>query len=147
MEKTPGKNLIKVPSVIMLIGGLISIITSLDGLSRAAFYDSVLPIGISWGIVYTYFLLGSIYQIFYSVNGIKHCNILEKASKLRTLAIIGIVVASVTMVMNMIALSALGEYGSALMSFFGLTLPIIFLSGANKNVNAHSGENFNENQY
>jgi len=146
MESTPGKNFIKVSSIIMLIGGPISAISSLQGMAASAQFDRVIPIAVSWSLVYLLFLLVAVYQVFLGINGVAYCNVPEKAEKLRILGTICLVLASIVMLVNMITLSQIGAGTNAVTSIFGLTMPIIFMVGADKNYRAQTEDNQDEDQ-
>ena len=111
--KAPGRNFIRIPSILFLIGGIVSFFAILGGPS----------IGFP---VFAFFI--SLFQIFMSIQGILHCNNLDKASRLKTLGIISLTLAIIMFFIN------LGVGIGFFMAILGLVIPILYIVGANKNV-------------
>ncbi|MCL2840871.1 MAG: hypothetical protein FWE05_08865 [Defluviitaleaceae bacterium] len=122
----PGKTLIFVTSIILLVGGGINILTSVPMLLSSSYWDAVLPIFIPWSIWYAYALILSGYMLFMSISGIRFCNNPEKANFLFTLGIISVIFAVITLIFNILILGNL-------FLIVGLLMPILFLVGASKN--------------
>jgi len=122
----PGKNLIFIPSIILLIGAIFNIVVSIPMLISSAYWDEAWPIFIPWSIWYSYSIVASLYMIFLSISGIRFCNISEKSAFLHMLSIVMLVLATITLMFNVTVLSnAIG--------LTGLVLPTVYFIGAAKN--------------
>jgi len=122
----PGKNLIFIPSIILLIGAIFNIVVSIPMLISSAYWDEVWPIFIPWSIWYGYSVVASLFMIFLSISGIRFCNVSEKSAFLHTLSIVMLALATITLVFNVIVLSSVT-------ALTGLILPTVYFIGAAKN--------------
>jgi len=127
--RLPGRTFILAASIILLAGVVINVITSIPMLISSAHWDAVIPIFIPWRYLYIFVLVTSAYTLYMCINGIKFCNIAEKANALFVLGTISTFTAAIILVFNIVAL------GFNIFLFFGLFLPFLFLIGANKNKN------------
>ena len=125
--KLPGRNFIFVPSILLLIGVVINIFTSVPMLLNAAYWDAVWPIFIPWSVWYSFVLLSSAYTLFLAINGIRFRNILKKTEFLFALGIISLAIALLVLSFNLMVI------GASLPVFAGLLLPILYVIGAHKN--------------
>ncbi|MCL2201053.1 MAG: hypothetical protein FWB75_03730 [Oscillospiraceae bacterium] len=136
MTNLPGKNLIRVPSIILLIGSVFNLFISINGLSNADYWDAVLPIAFSWRIFYTFTLLSAVYTVFYCINGIRFCNVKEKAVFVSSLGTVAVAIAVIILVFNLTQLHFANTNIVAVL--VGPLLPVLYLIGARKNVSAAS---------
>ena len=138
MEKTaPGKGILKVIGILGIIFGGINSIVVLIGLMTAEFWDTVMPAtgGFPWQVYYLFAFVVVGYGIYASIMAIMHCATLEKASFLKTLGIISVVL---VVIMGIVDISAIGM-SAAVMLPINLVLPILYIHGASKNVKAYGG--------
>lgn len=136
----PGKNFIRIPSIFMAIGGVISVVVYLIfGLfiSYAAI-DTQENMGwliVVVALVYTIFAL---LQFIAAAKGIKNCNRREAAGDLKKWGMILIIVSLIAGAVNLISSTLQGEsVVSGLVSvILGMVFPILYIYGASLNEKA-----------
>ena len=151
----PGKNFLLVTGILMTLFAVFGILGGVGGLSDAAYWDDIMPLGfMSWSMYYLLALLGSLYDLFMGIMGIVNRARPEKAGFCKTLAIISIVLVVIFAILGSLAAGAAssdivgGEIGAEVgaavgaavggiaMIFslvIGLILPILYFVGAHKN--------------
>ena len=138
MEKTaPGRGMLKVVGILGIVFGGINSIMVLFGLLTAEFWDAVMPAtgGIPWEVYYLFAFVVVGYGIFASIMAIVHCATLEKASFLKTLGVISVIL---VVIFGIVDVSVIGA-AAAVMLPINLVLPILYIVGASRNVKAFEG--------
>jgi hypothetical protein len=131
--KAPGAGILKVVGILYVIFAGIAIITLLIALAGTSLLARTLGLNVAiLTLTYIIGLVSAAYRLFVGISGIKESNNLEKAGFLRTLGIVDIVLAGLSIILSAVMLG----FGGAVMELIGLVLPILFLVGASKNVAA-----------
>lgn len=136
----PGKTLIKVPSILMLIGGVVGLVMYLGaglllGYATESTDESMgwilVAVALAWSVV-------AILQIIAAIKGIKGCDNKQMAPSLKKWGITLIVLAAIAGVANYLSSTMSGEpIGTAAINIaVGFVLPIFYTWGAVKNENA-----------
>ena len=136
----PGKNFIKVPSIFLVIGGIISIVVYLIlgliiGYGTVDTAENMGWLIVAIAFVYTIFAL---LQFIAAVKGIRGCDKKEAAGDLKRWGVILVIVSLVAGIMNFIS-SVLqgGSVVSGLVSvIIGMVFPALYLYGASLNEKA-----------
>jgi len=133
--KKTGKLMIRVSSILMLLGSILGIVISVSGLFIASNWDVAMPMPVSWSVIYVCTLVFSLYRVFYSIVGIIHCNNLQKARKLSLLGGIGIVVAIVDLllIITLFSTQAINTFAFVVGLLCATVLPILYYVGASRN--------------
>jgi len=128
-KNAPGKNFLKIVSIIGFVVGGINIIGVFWGLLTAGFFNAIAPIGLGWGVYYTIIFLITGYGIFICILGIIHCTNLAKAELLENLGVISLVL---IVIWTIVEISVIGPAALVLMPLNAAT-PILYIVGASKN--------------
>lgn len=120
-----GKGFLKVCGILMIIGGAIGLISSIILAATAGVTAVALAyVGISAGVIVAAAIIGvigSALELVAGILGVKNC---DKPEKAMSCVVMGIVVAALTIVSNII-------YFSGILSLLlGLVLPVLYLIGA-----------------
>lgn len=136
----PGKNLIKVTSILFIIGAIISIIIyPLAGLLFGyATVDTGENAGWIFVVICLFYTLLAVLQLIASVKGIKGCNNKAAAADIKKWGYILIVIALISGIVNFVNSILQGQpvITSAINIILGLLLPILYIRGASLNENA-----------
>jgi len=135
MEKTaPGKKFLKVVGTLGVIFGGINSIVVLIGLLTVESWNETFPITgwMSWEIYYLVAFVIVYYGIFASIMALVYCATPKKARFLRMLGLISVILV-ITMVF--VDYQIAGLPAIALVPI-NLTLPILYIVGASKNITA-----------
>jgi len=139
MVYAPGRNFLLVVGILYIIFGALNLIGSAVGLASAGFWDTTLPTAndMPWRVYYTFFLAGSLFQIFIGIIAVVNYTRLERAYLLRWLGSVSIF----NRILRIMFASAVFPGGiinfTAFVTFFGLALPILLIIGAHKNLNSY----------
>lgn len=136
----PGKNFIKVTSILFVIGAIISIIVyPIAGLMLTyATVDTGEDMGWIFVAVCLFYTLLAILQMIASVKGIKGCNDKNSASNLKKWGYILIVIALISGILSFVQSTLSGQsiVMSAVGILLGLLLPGLYIYGASLNEKA-----------
>lgn len=121
-SKAPGKTYLQVTGILMVIFSALSLITLLIGGAVVGGLIGGVG-GAATGIsLFLFALIPCIFQLYVGIQGILHCNKLEKGKKCFILGII-------LLVLNVISLFA----SFSLIGLISLVIPVLFVMGAYKN--------------
>ncbi len=132
-----GKGFLKVCGILMIIGGGLGAILSLIAVMGAAYTvqlaamvglqinEPLLIAGLAISII------GSAFQLFTGIQGVKNCANVSAADKLLKFGIIIVVINIVSVILNVISGAEFNIFGLLL----GLVVPVLFIIGAMKNKN------------
>ena len=128
----PGKNFIKIPSIIMIIGGVLTLIVSVLGfIGMGTLAAAGVNVGM-YTVAVVIALISSVINLVAGISGVSNCENVEKAQKLFTY---GIIIIALTVISNVIAVIAGGKF-NLLSALTGFILPGLYVYGANLNKNA-----------
>jgi hypothetical protein len=134
MEQTTAKGagFLKVTGILMIIGGIISIIAAAALLAGIAFLVALSGGAVSTGFLYAagaFSLIGGILQLIAGITGVRFCKRPEKA---QTCIMWGIIVIILCVIGSILTVAGGNPFpvGSFLI---GLILPILYILGAYKN--------------
>ena len=137
MTHAPGRQFVLVVSILFIIFGGIGVLGAFSGLGTASLWNVIMPVSLPWGVYYGFVLIAAGFRVFAGIMGVMNANNPEKASFLRLL---GAVAAGLVVVDALIALilfpGALGGITAVFGLIFGLVLPVLFIIGAQKNMQA-----------
>jgi len=148
VAKKSGKLSIKVSSIMMLLGSILGILISVSGLFVASSWDVIMPMPVSWFVVYGGTLVISLYRAFYSFIGIMYCGNLQKSKTLSRFGGIGIVasLADLWLIITLYSVSAINTFVLIVWVLCATVLTIIYYVGARRNVAALSEQSQPEAQ-
>jgi len=136
----PGKSFMNAVGILYIVFAGIGILSSLLGLSTADGWDITAPLNhIPWSLYYAIALLQGGWLLFVGITGFSHRANPAKGKLIASLAIADIVI----FVLLFIGTIVVGYTWGSTVCFFGLTLPILFLVGARKNMKAFQEQNAN----
>ena len=122
----PGKGLLKVSGILLIIFAAISIVMLVFGMIAAATLGGALGAAVG-GIVLVLGLVSAAFSLIMGILGVKYANVPAKATVCMVFAIIAIVLQLISLISgNANVISAL----------IGLILPVLYLIGALKNKQA-----------
>jgi len=138
---TPGKGLLKVMGIIELIFGGISSIIIFIGFTTADTMNVINPLnfGISYQSYYVWGFLLICYNIIVGIMAVMYCATLEKASLIKTLASIMLVLVIID---GIIAIVLIGLSAIVLIPI-SIALSSLFIVGAKKNEKEYINRNLN----
>ena len=136
----PGKNLIKIPSIFLLIGGIIGLIVYLIvGLLLSAATVSTNS-GLGWIVVAVdvIWTILALLQVIAAIKGLTGCNKKAAAPSLKKWGIILLVVAVVAGIFNLVnaALTDSQMISVIIGIIFSFLFPILYICGAARNEKA-----------
>jgi len=136
---TPGKNFLLVTGILYILFAAMNLISSVMGLSAAEYWDTALPTmnNMPWSVYYTVFILSALFQLFIGIMGISNYTRPDRAHILRWLGVIGIFNVIIRVMFASAVFAGGIVSGFALTYLAGITLPILYISGAHKNLIAH----------
>ncbi len=129
----PGKGLLKVSGILLIIFAAISILALILGMIAAGAAASLggdvgaLAGGVAIGILILG-LVSAVFSLIMGILGVKYANIPSKATVCLIFAIIAIILQIVSLIMN-------GGNG-VVMTLIGLVIPVLYLIGAIRNKQA-----------
>ena len=127
----PGKSMIKVVSILMLIFSSISLIVLFVSLIGSAYIEAY-HLGV--GVILIFALIISfasvIFEFIAAILGLKHCGRPEKANSLFGIGVTLIIIAAVSILFNIIS------DNFSVLNLVSLVLPILYTVGASQNKNA-----------
>lgn len=129
--KRNDSQMLKVSSILMIIGGVIAIIAGIAGFASVGAIHVILGDGSALGLLYGVcgLALGSgVFSLIAGIVGISACQHPEKAGKCMVL---GVIVAAFAVIGQILSLSA-GNQLDILPLVTGLLLPVVYIIGANK---------------
>lgn len=137
----PGKKIIKVVGILLIIfggiGAIIGIIALLGGLALTAFLGGLAVFVILAGV---FTIVLAALNIVFGINGVKHCDNAAKAQAIITMGIVLIVLRVIDVILTIVINSATGSdpVSASLISsvLFGCVLPVLYIVGGNKNKQA-----------
>ena len=136
----PGKTLLRVVGILLVVFGIIGALVAFGGLATADYWDSVLPIdGASWTAYYLVALLSAAFSVVIGIVAIINCARPEKAGLCKFLAIISIIGIALVHLFSfgIGAYAALGFGGLAVITMLrDFLLPILIFIGASRNQRA-----------
>ncbi len=124
-----GSGFLKVTGIIMIVGGALGIILSLIAIAGVAILAAA---GASSGLLYlsvVISIVGAVLEMVAGIIGVKNCKNTEKAS---TCLMWGIIVIACSILSNIIAVVAGGEFNVSSM-LIGMILPVLYIVGAIRN--------------
>lgn len=121
-SKAPGKTYLQVTGILMVIFSSLSLITLLIGGAVVGGIIGGVGGAAAGASLFLFALIPCIYQIYVGIEGIRHCNNLEKGKKCFILGII-------LLILDVISLFA----SFSLLSLIFLIVPVLFVIGAYKN--------------
>ncbi len=124
----PGKGLLKVSGILLIIFAAISIVILVFGMIAAATLGGALGAAVG-GIVLVLGLVSTVFSLIMGILGVKYANVPAKATVCMVFAIIAIAL----QLINLISGDANVNIISTLI---GLILPVLYLIGALKNKQA-----------
>lgn len=125
-----GSTLLKVVSIIMIIGGAISFFLSLlAGALGSLFEAAGVSIGVVW-LTIILALLSAVAEVVAGIIGVSNWNRIDKASLCMTW---GIIVIAICVVSNIASIVLLSESIKVYSIVSGLLLPVLYVIGANQN--------------
>ena len=124
----PGKGLLKVSGILLIIFAAISIVILVFGMIAAATLGGTLGAAVG-GIVLVLGLVSTVFSLIMGILGVKYANVPAKATVCMVFAIIAIAL----QLINLISGDANVNIISTLI---GLILPVLYLIGALKNKQA-----------
>jgi len=137
----PGKGLLKVSGIIGIIfAGIGCLVVGVTLMTIDAVISgmNMMGAGISSGTLTAYYVFAlflSIFGVYVYLMGILNCDKLEKASSLKTLGIIYIVI---TVIGAIVAVNLLG-FSAIAFTAVELILPILYIVGASRNISSLEG--------
>ena len=134
-QNVPGKNFLKVASIIGIVFASIALLLNMGGAMIVEnFSDTVAlgvtaPVGLSWGMYYTISFLMLGFSLFAYIMGVANCTNLAKA---KLLQILGAIMIVFILIISFITRDAFGAL-AIVMFAVELVLPILYIIGASKN--------------
>ena len=129
----PGRKILKVTSILLIVFGSIGFVFYSFLVGRYLFY--FLLIDTFGGIISSLITwLYPVFQIFTGIIGIKNCNNIEKAKRLRAVGIAHFVVVFIFALQSVLIMGIASTLFAAAII---LALPIIYLYGVQKNLKAN----------
>ncbi len=122
----PGKGLLKVSGILLIIFAAISIVMLVFGMIAAATLGGALGAAVG-GIVLVLGLVSAAFSLIMGILGVKYANVPAKATVCMVFAIIAIVLQLISLVS--------GD-ANVISALIGLILPVLYLIGALKNKQA-----------
>lgn len=122
----PGKGLLKVSGILLIIFAAISIVILVFGMIAAASLGGALGAAVG-GIVLVLGLVSSVFSLIMGILGVKYANVPAKATVCMVFAIIAIALQLISLVS--------GD-ANIISALIGLVLPVLYLIGALKNKQA-----------
>ena len=133
----PGKNYIKVTSILMLISAIIAVIVyPIAGLLLGyATVDTHENMGWLIVVICILYTIASVLQLIASVKGIKGCNIKEAADDLRKWGMVVLIIAVIVGVLNCIStIMQSGNIVTGIVSILvSMILPVLYIYGTTLN--------------
>lgn len=122
----PGKGLLKVSGILLIIFAAISIVILVFGMIAAASLGGALGAAVG-GIVFVLGLVSAAFSLIMGILGVKYANVPAKATVCMVFAIIAIVLQLISLIS--------GD-ANVISALIGLVLPVLYLIGALKNKQA-----------
>ena len=122
----PGKGLLKVSGILLIIFAAISIVMLVFGMIAAATLGGALGAAVG-GIVLVLGLVSAAFSLIMGILGVKYANVPAKATVCMVFAIIAIVLQLISLIS--------GDT-NVISALIGLILPVLYLIGALKNKQA-----------
>nr|WP_072514488.1 hypothetical protein [Ndongobacter massiliensis] len=129
--KRKESQMLKVSSILMIIGGVIAIIAAIAAFASVGTIHAILGDGSDLGLLYGVCgltLASGVFSLVAGIAGISACQRPEKAGKCMVL---GIIVAAFAVISQILSLSS-GNQLDILSLITGLLLPAVYIVGANK---------------
>lgn len=135
MTHAPGRQFLLVVGILFIIFGGFGVLAAFGGLGTASSWNVIFPTSLPWGVYYGFALIATSFRVFAGIMGVMNAGKPEKASLLRLL---GIVAAAFVVIDALAAFilfpNALGGFTAIFGLIFGLVLPVLFIIGAQKNL-------------
>lgn len=132
----PGKSMLKVVGILMIIFSAIALIVLIIGLAGSIALMAYSP---SLGIILVLALILSfasvIFEFIAGILGVKNCGDTSKANSLFGIGVALIIIAAVSIILNIIS----GSFSVS--NLISLVLPILYTIGASQNKNANRFNN------
>ena len=129
----PGRGFLKVTGILYIVFSGIGIVFTLLAMAGTAALGTLLGINTSiLTLIYLVALVLAAYGLFMGIIGVKHCANLEKAKFLRTCVIIEFVLRGIVVISSAVMIG----FSGVVLESIGFVLPILFLIGASKNIEA-----------
>ena len=134
----PGKTMLMVVGILMIVFSVFSLLTSAVFLATADYWDRVLPIasGMSWTTYYAILIVSGLFSLVIGIVAVANCGKPQNAGMLKTLAVISIAGVVVWYIFALQS-SAIAATGFTVISMIGLPfdliLPILLFVGAHRN--------------
>lgn len=119
----PGKGLLKVSGILLIIFAAISIVILVFGMIAAASLGGALGAAVG-GIVFVLGMVSAAFSLIMGILGVKYANVPAKATVCMVFAIIAIVLQLISLIS--------GD-ANVISALIGLVLPVLYLIGALKN--------------
>ena len=139
MTNAPGRMFLLVVGILYIVFAGIGLIGAIPMLLSASYWDAILPATLPWAVWYGFAALVGLYELFMGIMGVKNRNDLSKASFLRTLGFVSIALVVLSAIIGFTMFSGVFGGGVAIFTLiFGLILPVLYVIGAMKNMQASS---------
>lgn len=126
-----GRKMLKISSILLIIGGVISIVLGIIALIGVGALHALTEDGSSLGVFYAVgglVLASGVLSLIAGIIGLGACNNPEKAGKC---VIYGIIIVVMTIIGQILSLMA-GNKFNPFSIVIGLLLPVVYILGANK---------------
>lgn len=136
----PGKTLIKVAGIVLVIFGILGFITGLVTIGGGAYIVNAIGIagiGLMGGIAILlgiFVVIASILNIIFGILGIRNCDKPKKAGMIFVLGVVMVILTTIQFVLGIVVSGF--EYTSIISLAIGLVLPVLYIVGANQNKQA-----------
>ena len=137
-NKPSGKNMILAASILLLIGGVVTFLSSIVGIAMGGLFASekdtagASTLAVLFLVYFITVFLMSIFEIVASIYGIANRN---KPQKAKTCLVMGIILVLIA-ILNILLSFYLGNFGFSLI--LSLILPLLYMGGALMNRPAHN---------